>query len=224
MIKSLVDKFGGKNASLPDLRFLLTCLLGFSGFLRIEGLLSIKIKHLRINESHLEILVPKSKTDQHREGHIVYISRISSECCPVKFLEKYLQRTNIEISKDGEIPLIARIFKTRKGHKISKTQRISYSRIREVFQDYITDITTNPEKYGLHSLRAGGASAAASNGVTDRLFSGRFINAVHLAHAPIIAEQNDMQCALYPLSVSAAPSTDRQTLIFFLFIKKRKKT
>ena len=50
-----------------------------------------------------------------------------------------------------------------------------------------------------------------------KLFSGRFINAVHLAHAPIIAEQNDMQRALYPLSVLAAPSTDRQTLIFFLF-------
>ena len=46
-----------------------------------------------------------------------------------------------------------------------------------------------------------------------KLFSGRFINAVHLAHAPITAEQNDMQRALYPLSVLAAPSTDRQTLI-----------
>ena len=87
IIKSLVEKFGGKNASLPDLRFLLTCLLGFSGFLRIDELLSIKIKHLRINESHLEILVPKSKTDQHREGTIVYISGVSSECCPVKFFD-----------------------------------------------------------------------------------------------------------------------------------------
>ena len=74
-----------KNASLSNLRFLLTCLLGFSGFLRIEELLSIEIKHLRINESQLETLVPKSKTDRHREGHIVCISRISSECCPVKF-------------------------------------------------------------------------------------------------------------------------------------------
>ena len=32
MIKSLVKKFGRKNASLPHLRFLLTCFLGFSGF------------------------------------------------------------------------------------------------------------------------------------------------------------------------------------------------
>ena len=170
MIKSLVNKFGGRNASLPDLRFLLTCLIGFSGFLRIEELLSIEIKHLRISESHLEILVPKSKTEQHREEHIVYISWISSECCPVKFLE-YLQKTNIEISKDGETPLIGRIFKSKKRHKISQTQWISYLRIRDVFKDYINDITANLEKYGLHSLWAGKDSTAGSNVVTDRVVS-----------------------------------------------------
>ena len=30
-------------------------------------------------------------------------------------------------------------------------------------------MTTNPENYSLHSLRAGGASATANNGVTDRV-------------------------------------------------------
>ena len=108
---------------------MLACLLGFSGFLRIDELLSIKIKHLRINESHLEILIPKSKTDQQREENAVYISRVSSECCPVKFLEKYLQKANIEISKDGEVPLIGRTFKTKKACKIAKTQGIFYSKI-----------------------------------------------------------------------------------------------
>ena len=47
IIKSLVNKFGGENTSLPDLRFLLTCLLAFSGILCIDELLSIKIKHLK---------------------------------------------------------------------------------------------------------------------------------------------------------------------------------
>ena len=46
-----------------------------------------------------------------------------------------------------------------------------------------------------------------------KLFSGRFIKAAHLAHASIIAEQNDLQRVLYPLSVLAAPSTDRLTFI-----------
>ena len=56
-------------------------------------------------------------------------------CAQTKF------EIEIEISKDGETPLIGRIFKTKNGGKISKTQGISYSRIREVFKDYITDIT-----------------------------------------------------------------------------------
>ena len=51
---------------------------------------------------------------------------------------------------------------------------------------------------------------------SQKLFSSRFINAVHPAHAPTSTDQNDMQRALYPLSILAAPSTDRQTLIFFL--------
>ena len=46
-----------------------------------------------------------------------------------------------------------------------------------------------------------------------KFFYGRFINAVHLVHAPIIAVQNDLQRALYPLSVLAGPRTDRLTFI-----------
>ena len=88
-----------------------------------------------------------------------------------KNLRNIFTKKIIEISKDGVNHLIGKIFKTKRGHKVSKTQGISYSRIREVFKDYITDITANPEKYSLHSLRAEGASAAASNGVTDRLMS-----------------------------------------------------
>lgn len=47
MIRSLVNKFRGKKASLLDLRFLITNSLDFSGFLPIEKLLSIKIKKIK---------------------------------------------------------------------------------------------------------------------------------------------------------------------------------
>ena len=171
MIKTLVTKYGGNNSTIPDLRFLLTSLLGFAGFLRVDELLDVKLKHIKIPESHLEIAIPKSKTDQHREGHVVYISRIKSECCLVKSLEAHLQKVELDVSNDKESPLICRIFKTKSGHKISKTKGISYSRIREIFKDYISEITTTPENFGLHSLRSGGASAAANNVISDRLIS-----------------------------------------------------
>ena len=62
----------------------------------------------------------------------------------MKFLEKCVQKTGIEISEESETPLIGRIFKRKKGHIISKTQGIS--RIRDVFKGYITDIAGNLEK------------------------------------------------------------------------------
>ena len=83
MINTLLTKYGGKSSTIPDLRFLLTGLLGFAGILRIDELLNVKLKHTKLQESHLEIVIPKSKTDQHRERHVVYISRIKLECCLV---------------------------------------------------------------------------------------------------------------------------------------------
>ena len=134
MIKTLVTKYGGENSNISDLRFLLTCLAGIAGFLRIDELLCFKLKHIKIQESHSEIVIPKSKTDQHREGQVVYISRIKSEYCPVKYSEVYLQKAKLDVSNDKEGLLIRCIFKTKSGHKILKTKGVSYSRIREILQ------------------------------------------------------------------------------------------
>ena len=75
MIKALITKYGGKNSTIPDLKFLLN-LLRFAGFLRIEKLLEVKLKH-KITREPLRNLNPK--TDQHREGHFTYTFRIKSE-------------------------------------------------------------------------------------------------------------------------------------------------
>ena len=68
-------------------------------------------------------------------------------------------------------PLIFHIFKTKSGHKISKTKGISYPRIREIFKNYISQITTTLEKFGSHILRSDSASAAANNDISDRPIS-----------------------------------------------------
>ena len=57
MMKALVTKYGGENSSILDFTFLLTCLLVFAGLLRIEELLDVKLKHIKIQESHLEMLI-----------------------------------------------------------------------------------------------------------------------------------------------------------------------
>ena len=57
--------------------------------IRHGRVLQINLKHIQIKGSHLEALFPKSKTDQHRDGHIVYVSGMESDCCPVKTLKKF---------------------------------------------------------------------------------------------------------------------------------------
>ena len=59
MIKTLVIKHGEENSAIPDLRYLLTCLLGFAGFLHIDDLFNVKLTYIQIQESHLEIAIPK---------------------------------------------------------------------------------------------------------------------------------------------------------------------
>ena len=95
----------------------------FAGLLRIEKLLDVKLKHIKIQESHLEILISKSKADQHREG-IVYISRIKPECRPVEYLEAHLQNAKLDISYGTESPFICCIFKTKSGQREGKENLI----------------------------------------------------------------------------------------------------
>ena len=47
---------------------------------------------------------------------------------------------------------------------------MTYSRVREVVREALRRLGEEPDAYGLHSLRAGGASAAANAGVEDQLF------------------------------------------------------
>ena len=177
----------GTSQNLIHMRFLLVCLLGFSGFLRIGELLAIQIKDISFQPDHMEITVPRSKRDQLREGHIVFISRTGSERCPVAWTEKYLTHTtlyrnpnNYLISrlartKRGHNPnnyLISRLARTKRGHNAIGGRSLSYSRIRTNFLELLTPVWADGgevRKYGLHSLRSGGASEAANNDVSDRL-------------------------------------------------------
>jgi hypothetical protein len=47
---------------------------------------------------------------------------------------------------------------------------LSYTRARELVLTAFESIGLDKKKFGLHSLRAGGASAAANAHVSDRLF------------------------------------------------------
>ena len=51
-----------------------------------------------------------------------------------------------------------------------RKEPMSYSRANELIKRELQKEELDPKLYGVHSLRAGGASAAAALGVPDRLF------------------------------------------------------
>ena len=149
-------------------RFILVCLLGFAGFLRRSELVAIKVQNIAIYPDHMTITIPKSKTDQLREGHIIHVSRTPNKTCPVGWMEIYLGQTGLRESDY----LIRRLAKTKKGHNAIGKKPISFTTLRQTFckmMEPIWEDDTQKKKYSLHSLRSGGASTAANNGITDRL-------------------------------------------------------
>ena len=170
-LRVLVEKFGSENATLADIRALTFCLLAFAGFFRFDEMARIRLCDIAIHVDHMELFVESSKTDQLRQGATVVIARTDTRLCPVAMLQRYMHMANIVL--DGSEQFLFRgITYTKNGSKLREksTRGISYTTIREAVLQKLEVIGLDKRQYGLHSLRAGGASAAANAGVPDRMF------------------------------------------------------
>ena len=149
LLKSIV---GGADLSNGlELRNVCLYLLCFAGFLRFDDVSRIKRNQISFHTGYMSIKVEKSKNDQLRQGDEVLIAKGEGTACPVKILEEYLNRFNIDPLSDQFI--FRRLIKT-KDH------------LRKTLRGFVPD----PQVYGTHSFRSGGASAAAHSGVPDRVF------------------------------------------------------
>ena len=167
MLMAMVDDLN-KNETLANLRLTAACLLAFAGFLRFNELVNICCCDVAIGVDMLKIHIPKSKTDQLRKGDEVVIARTSASTCPVKMLEHYIHMAKIK-EMDTEF-LFRPIIKSKKGECLRVGGSLGYSTLRELFKKKMSNLGYPSDKLGIHSLRAGGATAAANAGVSDRLF------------------------------------------------------
>ena len=165
MLHRIIDTYGSHDNLLKQ-RTLLICLLGFSTFMRIDEVLDIKVEDITFYPSYMTIHVQKAKNDQIREGNVLYVSELQSRYCPVLNTAAYITVAKLQPTDY----LICKLIKTKKGHKVVGSHRMSNSRIRKAFMNHASPLFPNVN-LGLHGLRAGGASAAAQNHVSDRLIS-----------------------------------------------------
>ena len=151
------------------MRTLTICLIGYAGFFRYDELAKLKETDTNFYEEHMEIFIESSKTDQFRDGAAwVVIAQTGTKLCPVAMLERYIALGKID--GDPNKFLFRGLCVTKTGARLRSSGSLSYIRARELVLEMLTAIGLDKKHFGLHSLRSGGASAAANSGIADRFF------------------------------------------------------
>lgn len=161
-VMKVVEMFGVPGTSLRNLQGVLIVVLGFFGFLRWNDLSLIKVEGISIHRHYMSVFLRKRKNDQFHKGNFVYLSRMESAVCPVTIVERFLLRCDISSG-----PLLRKV-ETRGSKEFVSTQQLSYAAARKLVLEMLAATGLNSREYGLHSLRAGGASHAANLGISDR--------------------------------------------------------
>ena len=165
-VGKVFETFGQLGTSLQNLQGVLIVVLGFFGFFRWSDLSLIEVEDIRVHSRYMSVFLKKRKNDQFYKGNTVYLSRMeSSTFCPVALVERFISMCDLSSG-----PLLRKI-EIRGCKESVSNKRLSYASARKLVLWMFAEIGLNAKEYGLHSLRAGGASHAARRGVSDRLIA-----------------------------------------------------
>ena len=170
MIFSVCQKYASDNATLSDLRTAAICVTAYAGFLQFNELAYLRCCDVKFCEDkYVQLFIAKSKTDIYRGGNFVVLAKTGHITCPYSLLNRYIQAAGIDLSSDLRFFRSLHFVKSKASYTLRRTG-MSYTRTREVDLDAFSQLEFCANLFGLHSLRSGGATAAANAGVNDRLF------------------------------------------------------
>jgi integrase len=143
------------DATLIQMRNVLMPAMAYSLLLRHDELCHLNCKFVLEVKKGLKILIPSSKTDVFREGKIVFLAKQSEEFSVYNLFKRYITAANLVLGENHF--LFAPIF-----HGRVVNEKLSYSTYLKVVKTQIVSLGLDPNFYGTHSLRSGGASDLAS--------------------------------------------------------------
>jgi integrase len=156
--------------SLTEIRNASLITLAYFAFLRVDELLHIQLKDITFFDSHLQLCIPKAKTDQLRQGTTVVVAKIKGNQCPVELLLLYIKVAKISLRSNLTNYLFCRIILKRgKLELYEPGKAMTYSNVWDIVKSKASQLGLDPRLYAMHSMRSGGATAAAGAGVTERL-------------------------------------------------------
>jgi hypothetical protein len=177
-IRKLVDHHlqGGKSrpSRLQDHIGVVGAALAFAGLFRGDDVQTINTDpdFMIFRDTHMEIFLCSSKTDQVADGCWVFISRVFNDdgtpslSCPVALTEDLLKVGDYASSGYG--PLVRGCKPDGSGLRDS-LKPICSTTLRETLKRLCVEAGVCTDGLGYHSLRIGGTSAMANEGVPDRL-------------------------------------------------------
>ena len=178
-----VEHHGGPEAGLLDVMMCAAVALMFYGFLRFDDLCAVCVHAdlLVVTASHLEVFIPRSKTDQLWRGSWVVVGRIpGSRACPVGLVERLLERGGyLRVPRRPEEdvgPLLRVVQFNRSGGRLQRLVGTAAAPVRcpaySTFAERLKDMCAAAgitAHITTHSMRIGGNSTAADRGVTAEL-------------------------------------------------------
>ena len=127
-------------------------LVGFAGAFRRAELVALRVEDVAFHETHVEVLLRFSKTDQFGKGRSVFLPQASGERCPIKSLKAWLAVAGIETGW---------LFRSvTKGGVVSDDPLTAQS-VALIVKRAAKAMGRKPEEFSGHSLRAGYVTTAA---------------------------------------------------------------
>ena len=169
-IHDLIDNLQIENVT--DVRNTTIIVLAFFALLRSDEIRKLKLGDIEFAVNHVTLHIRSSKCDQLRSGDTVLIAKLGGKYCPIKLLEKYLNfiGKNISHKANSEIFLFRRVSTKATGKSLDETNlSLTYSNVRDIVKRKLGKLGLDANSYGTHSMRAGGATIAANNNISDRL-------------------------------------------------------
>ena len=132
--------------------------VGFLGAFRRSELVVIKAEDIHWQSAGIEILIPKSKTDQLNAGQYCVIPNGNEQLCAVHALKIWLEKANIK-----ESFIFRRIHR---GNNISNLN-ITPDAVNDILKKHaISASIDNAMDFSSHSMRRGLATTASRDGVS----------------------------------------------------------
>lgn len=134
--------------------------VGFAGGFRRSELAQLTPQHLAFGPQGVEVMLKRSKTDQHGKGRVVALPPGPLHLCPVKLLKILLLVLGRLDPKGAAMPLFRRV--DRYGRLGSGLRSAA---VGSILRQRLLICGLDREGYSAHSLRSGLVTAAAKAGV-----------------------------------------------------------